>query len=308
MRTLDTGLSFYRKTVKRFRPAHVAVHRLMTTIAIPMLERRHGFRTMVDDPLWFRLELLTGRHEAETVQQLARLVKPGMTVLDIGAHVGYYTRFFARQIGTSGRVYAFEPHPHTFGILHSNTARLSNVTLVQAALAETAGTAELYDYLMMSASGSLHYDESLRSLQKSQIDKADFAPRIAEDFPVEKYSVQTLPVDDYLAGQGVARVDVVKMDIEGAEIGALRGMRQTIANSPELALVVEYNPQALRAFGYQPEEALNEIFEMGFHKVAIIEPAGHLTDITHNREAHSRLTARLESNMGVVNLLFTRQP
>ncbi|MBN1287223.1 MAG: FkbM family methyltransferase [Anaerolineae bacterium] len=303
----DASLDLYRKTIKRIRPLHLAVHRLMTHGVIPALERLKGFQTIPDDPFWFRLNLVTGRHEFETVQVVERLLRPGMTVLDIGAHAGYYARRCAEWVGPGGRVFAFEPHPRTFEVLRRNVARLGNVTPVRAAVAEREGVAELYDYLIMSASGSLHYDRDLLELQKARVGDADIAPRIRTDFPVETFTVRTVKVDGYLAGQGVARVDVVKMDIEGAEMHALRGMPATIAGSPGLALVMEYNPKALKAFGFEPEAALAETLGMGFARVQAIEPGGRLVDLTHDAAAVAQLTARLLDDMGVMNLLFTRE-
>jgi FkbM family methyltransferase len=312
MRVFDSSLTFYRNTFKRVRPLHVAVHAVMSRAVIPLLERRQRFYTIVDDPFWFRLDLLTGRHESETTRQIDRLVKPGMTVLDIGAHVGYYSRRSAQLVGSGGRVFAFEPHPRTFETLVGNMRPYPNVTPVQAAVAESEGSAELYDYLMMSASGSLHYDESMRDLQKAQLTASDVAPRIATDFPVQTYSVRTLALDDYLAGEGVQRVDVVKMDIEGAEIGALRGMRGIIASSPGIALIMEYNPAALKGFNHDPQKALAEVLAMGFDTMQIIEADGSLRTLTDDDaaigQAISQMTIRLMDHMGVVNLLLTRNP
>ncbi len=302
----DFLLNVYRKTVKRFRPAHIATHWFMTRLIIPSLEKKKQFQTIVDDPFWFRLELLTNRHETETMFQLDRLIQPGMTVLDIGAHVGYYTHRYAAIVGDNGRIISFEPHPRTFKVLQQNTAQFSNVILNQLALADSEGTAELHDYLMMSASGSLHYDQGMLNLQKSQLGDNDVAPRIGEDFHASTFTVQTRPVDDCLAELEIKQVDVVKMDIEGAEIGALRGMKRTIANSPNLSLVMEYNPQALHGFGHDPAKSLLEVMQMGFKHVHIIEADGSLTDYTNNETAVSNLTDRLMNHMGVVNCLFTQ--
>lgn len=299
-------INVYRKTLKRIRPVHVMLHHAMTGAFIPTLEKLKGFKTMPDDPFWFRLELLTNRHEQETTAQFKRLVKPGMTVLDIGAHVGYYARMSSQLVGQAGRVIAFEPHPRTFEYLMKNVASLLNVTTVQAAVAETEGTAELYDYLMMSASGSLHYDEALVDLQRAHATKDDIAPRLAQGLPVQKYTVRTAPIDDILQELNVPKVDFVKMDIEGAEMGALRGMKRTISESPDLNLVMEYNPVALRAFDNLPEESLEEVLAMGFKKVEIIQKDGSLVDITGQKDTIATMTTRLMDHMDVENLLFTK--
>ncbi len=306
MSLTDFSLQLYRKTIKRFRSAHVATHWLMTHGVIPVLERTTGFRTMPDDPFWFRLELLTQRHEIETLTQLDRLAAPGMTMLDIGAHVGYYASRYARVLGPNGRIFAFEPHPRTFATLQRNVRQMPQVTAVQLALSEQEGTAELHDYLMMSASGSLHYDESMVALQKAQTHDNDIAPRIGQPFSAQTFTVRTTPVDDFLAAQGISQVDLVKMDIEGAEIGALRGMRRTINNSPNLLLVMEYNPQALKAFGHDPVAALSEVQALGFSQMQAIEADGRLTPLTNQPEKVHNLTEQLMGNMGVINLLLKK--
>ena len=306
MRVFDSSLKLYRKTVKRFRPAHIAAHRLMDHLVIPLMERAADFKTIPEDPFWFRLELLTKRHETETARQLRKLIQPGMVILDVGAHVGYYTRLFAALTGADGRVIAFEPHPRTHKALRANLRRLPNVTALQVAAAETAGAAELYDYLMMSASGSLHYDESLAALQQAQMSESDVAPRRQGGFEMQKYRVETASIDRCLREMNIEQVDLVKMDIEGAEMGALRGMRRTIDRSPSLALIMEYNPQALQAFGHEPIHALREALAMGFGQMQAIAPDGSLRDWTNDAAEIQRQTETLLAGMGVINLLFRR--
>ncbi|MEQ8677590.1 MAG: FkbM family methyltransferase [Aggregatilineales bacterium] len=279
---------------------------MLTTVLLPMLEKSKGFQTIEDDPFWFRLELLTDRHESETRAQINRIVKPGMIVLDIGAHVGYYTRLMSQLVGENGKVIAFEPHPRTFEVLHKNTANLKNVTLVQSAVAEEEGTAELYDYLMMSASGSLHYDEKLLDIQKANVGDSDVAPRIQNEFPVEKFTVRTVPIDALLSEMNIEAIDFVKMDIEGAEMGALRGMKNLIANSPNINLIMEFNPSALKAFDVVPESAVAEVLGLGFSKVFVVNEDSSLVEITNKTQMIVDMTTRLMQHMDVVNLLFIR--
>ncbi|MCY4060848.1 MAG: FkbM family methyltransferase [Chloroflexi bacterium] len=305
MRALDASLSLYRQTLKRIRPAHLAMHRLMASLILPGLERARNFKTIAEDPFWFRLELLTGQHETETQRALEGLARPGMVALDIGAHIGYHTRLLARQVGANGRVIALEPHPRTFETLLQNTRGMPNVTALQAAASQAAGSAELHDYLLMSASGSLHYDQALAQQQRARMGAGDVAPRRAEGFEPQRYRVDTVAIDDCLDQLAIDRVDIVKMDIEGAELDALRGMRRTIANSPGLALVMEYNPAALNAFGHEPVAALAEARGLGFASVEAIEADGSLTDWS-DPALVARETARLQGDLGVVNLLLRK--
>ena len=305
MRVLDSSLWLYRKTVKRIRPAHGAMHRVMDRLLLPALERATDFKTIDEDPFWFRLELLTRQHERETRQLLERLIEPGSVALDVGAHVGYYSRLLAERAGAAGRVIAFEPHPRTFDVLRRNLSRLPNVTALRLAAAGGEGRAELYDYLMMSASGSLHYDECLAHQQREGMAAGDVAPRREAGFEMERYGVRTVAIDDCLAELGLGRVDLVKMDIEGAELAALRGMRRTIAASPGMALVMEYNPAALAAFGHEPVEAIQEALDLGFRRAWAIEAEGSLRDWGEPSLVEKE-TARLRAGMAVVNLLFER--
>jgi len=305
MRALDIGLKLYRKTLKRIRPAHIAMHRLMNGLVLPGLERAADLQTIADDPFWFRLELLTGQHENETRRLLERLAQPGMVALDVGAHIGYHSRLLARLVGAEGRVIALEPHPGTYQALRQNTRALPNVTALQVAAAEAGGRAALHDYLMMSASGSLHYDASLAAQQRARMGADDLAPRGGRDFEPQRYQVQTVAIDDCLAELGIERVDLVKMDIEGAELAALRGMRRTIADSPGLALVMEYNPSALTAFGHEPAAALAEALGLGFGRVEAIEADSRLVD-WGDAALVERETARLLAGLGVVNLLLRK--
>jgi len=303
----DVGLRVYRGTIKRVKPLHQFSHWVMSHAVIPVLERRERFRTIPDDPFWFRLELLTNKHEQETMRHVQTLLGPGMMVLDVGAHIGFYARQCAELVGHSGRVIAFEPHPRTYAVLQANVSRFSQVTALQMAIAEEHGTAELHDYLMMSASGSLNYDPQLADLQRSQAGATDVAPRLNEGFAAQTFSVATAPIDDIVAEHGIEQVDLVKMDIEGAEIGALRSMKQTIARSPDLTLIMEYNPQALRAFGHDPVAALDEVLALGFARVQVIEADSSLTEITGDQVAIQQLTERLMGHMDVVNLLITKR-
>jgi len=305
MRLLTVFLWLYRKTIKRVRTLHLALHRLFERLLLPGLERLRNFETVAEDPFWFRLELLTGQHERATRQVLQGLMQPGMVALDVGAHVGYFTRLLAQSGGNQGRVIAIEPHPATYELLRRNTAALPTVTTLQLAATEAAGTAHLFDYLMMSASGSLHYDHALAEQQQARIGSSDHAPRHHPHFEMQRYVVETAALDDCLAELGLYQVDIVKMDIEGAELNALRGMRRLIAASPQLALVMEYNPGALAAAGHAPHAVLQEIMDLGFARMQIIGADGSLRAWKDQAQMASE-TERLALDMAVLNLLFTR--
>jgi len=300
---LEPTLKLYRKTLKRIPSAHRAVHWLLSHSLIPALEGVRSFQTMADDPFWFRLELLTQAHEKETRQVARRLLRPGMVALDVGAHVGYYARLFSQAVGAQGRVLACEPHPRNFQALQHNLRACPNVEALPLAVGEARGSAQLHDYLMMSASGSLNYDERLVQTQQAGVHVGDLAPRL-KGFQPQVYTVPVVPLDELLEERSLQQVDFIKMDIEGAELGALRGLRRTLVRSPQVALIMEYNPLGLQAFGTDPLAALDEIAGLGLRRWQIIEAGGVLRPLAPNSPDLARLTQDLIAQMGVVNLLL----
>ena len=86
------------------------------------------------------------------------------------------------------------------------------MTALQLAVADREGSAELYYYLMMSASGSLHFDESLADLQRAQMSAQDVAPRGQTGFEMRRYQVRTVAIDDCLSELKVERVDLVERE------------------------------------------------------------------------------------------------
>lgn len=306
-RAFEIAVRFYRQTIKRIYPVHVGVHWVVSHTIIPLLESIKRFKTVPDDPFWFRLELLLNQHESETVAHIKSRLQPGMVVLDIGAHIGYYSRIFGNLVGRSGRVLAFEPHPRTFITLRRNTRRQMHVELHQVAVSDVREETQLFDYLLMSASGSLHYDEALANLQREQTSDYAVAPRMRDTFTPQTYTVQAVVLDNYLAALGIDSVDFIKMDIEGAELTALTGMRDIIRQSPHLQLIMEFNPKALTAFGHDPQSVIQQVLDMGFHSVEAIMPDGKLQPLAARPETVDALVASLESTLGVVNLLFVRR-
>ncbi|MDO8562106.1 MAG: FkbM family methyltransferase [bacterium] len=189
--------------------------------------------------------MLSGRYERETGALLRRIVKPGDTVVDIGAHIGYFTRRLSKDAGPRGRVFAFEPEPGNFALLRENTRHCANVECVRAAVSDSSGTATLH---IVPGSTGCH---SLVGLAGVPL------------------AVPTILLDEFIAGKNMREVTVVKMDIEGGEPLALKGMSGLIS-SGKCALVMEFNPAALLSGGTAPEKFLASLEEQGFAISAIL--------------------------------------
>jgi len=188
--------------------------------------------------LWFWKYGVFGAAE---VGLLGRLCREGMSVLDLGANVGFHTLLFARSVGAGGHVWAFEPDPDNFSTLCNNLELNSygNVTAVQAAVGSATGRGSLYR-------SPFHCDHRTYPTEEGR-----------REIPVEMISV-----DEFLPpGQ---RVDFVKMDIQGAEGMALQGMKRTIASNPGIVILMEFWPEGLRKTGFSPEMVLSELKDIGF--------------------------------------------
>jgi FkbM family methyltransferase len=138
---------------------------------------------------------------------LARVVEPGSSFYDIGASVGYFTLLGARSVGPEGRVVAFEPLPENVRTLKRNLALngLENTTVIEAAVGEAGGRAVL-------ALGE-------QPMWGRVVDQAWGRPAVETDL---------LAIDELVADGRIPPPEYVKVDVEGAEIGVLAGMRESI--------------------------------------------------------------------------------
>jgi FkbM family methyltransferase len=223
---------------------------------------------------------LSQSYEPYTVQLFEEMVRPGATVLDIGANVGYFSLVAARQVGAQGRVYAFEPGPDNFALLLRNIEinKLANITAVPKAVSNESKTTTL-------------------TLAELPDQHSLFAPPTVA--ATGTIPIQCVAVDDFLAGQ---TVDVIKIDVEGNELRALDGMRQTVMKSTALVMFVEFNPASFRQAGVQPEDLISKLQGLGFELRVIEEDTRSLTRITDDflRQVDTRPTGWF------VNLLCTK--
>jgi FkbM family methyltransferase len=170
------------------------------------------------------------------------LLRPGMRVVDAGANLGAYAHLFARCVGPTGRVTAFEPDPTLFAALETN-ARNNQLPQLQAhrlALGAHAGRAKLNHGFFNSGDNRLA------------------APDVTTGTGLE-ITVTTL--DDFLDG---TPVDFIKIDVQGWEEHALRGMVRTLAANPHVQLYLELWPHGLCNIGSSPASLLALLTEMGF--------------------------------------------
>lgn len=180
--------------------------------------------------------------------RLRSFLRPGMTAVDVGAHLGYYTLLAAEIVGRSGRVHAFEPCPTNLALLRQNVDRFAAGNVIVHPVAAGQESATRSFHLAGSGDTSGFYEHPLAATTGVVF-------------------VEQARVDDLVAGP----VDLVKVDVEGAELEVLAGMPELVGASPDPALLLEWNPACLRAAGRDPRDLLEWLRENGFAFEAIDE-------------------------------------
>lgn len=206
--------------------------------------------------------LAFGCYELFETDLFKHTIKPGMTVVDIGANIGYYTTLAGLCAGPTGKVIAYEPDVDNFSFLNKNIAlnNLSNTRTLQTALSDKHGTATLY---LTENNKGTHSFANNRNGKKA-------------------VTVQTETLDDSLWNINAGKIDVLKIDIEGAECLALAGMKKTLAKNRDLIIFTEFYPKAIRRLGKDPLDMLKTLTDAGFSLQIIDEDAKKLIPLTVN--------------------------
>ena len=178
------------------------------------------------------------------------LLKPGMTVLDLGANVGIYT---LRALRAGCRVFSFEPTPRTKQILQQNIkvngfAESGRAHVIEAAVSNICGSATFYEKLGVCGQNTLYQEENETGIA---------------------VTVKTITLDSLRERLG--RIDVIKMDIEGAEYNALLGMQELLRENESVQIIMEFAPVHIKRAGHEPSELLQLIKRLGFGIFAVDE-------------------------------------
>ncbi len=274
MKIYSKLLLLYHSTLKKLPFFHRLVY-LAGEGAVNLMEHWKHFYTDPGDPLYYRIELLFGLYEPGVTKVTRRIAHPSDVCLDIGANVGYYTRLLGNLVGATGKVVAFEPHPGIFSILRKNMEGHHNIHLVPKAVSNKTGALEIYESPRGSGRTSI-FQENV-SFPEDLVKERYLRARERKQ---ETFKVETITVDQTLASLGITEVHLVKIDIEGAEVWALRGMRETLRRSPNMILLVEYFPEAQLSAGFSKLELINVLRQFGFNIIHIIAENGSLIPLS----------------------------
>jgi FkbM family methyltransferase len=249
---------------------------------------------LVEDELGTKLILWPGHneqvyapgaepYESDEIAFLRSTVQPGMTTFDVGANIGYHTLLLARLVAGGGVVHAFEPEPENFGRLdaHVTLNRLENVVLNQAGACAVQGPVTLH--LFPEGFNAWH---SLRPLELPN--PYNPGATVATEREV---TVDGITLDGYCADRGVERIDLLQLDVEGAELEVLEGASGLLDAGAIERVLFEVSVPQLEAHGHPPAEIFERLATAGFtcHPLApgggLGEPAAQPTGTWANYAA-----------------------
>ena len=239
---------------------------------IPVSIRRYGATIHLNprDPVVSGALALRVYEKPETKFFLS-VCQPGMTFLDIGANVGYYSALALARFQGRGRVIALEPDPDSYAYLQRTIAANGQATCVQRAASDHCGSMRLFLNPDNKGDNRLY----------------------ANDLAGGSIDVAVVTVDGLLAELGVSCVGLIKVDVQGYEGYVFRGMAETIRRSPRLS---EFWPQGLRDAGTDPMRLLTDLEELGLRLFELM-PDGSCEPLTSKEPLVSRLTGRRYTNI-----------
>ncbi len=188
----------------------------------------------------------SGYYEPATVKLFERLLTPAMVVFDVGANIGQYTLVACDRIGKAGEVHAWEPDPVTFEWLSRNVHinGLGNVRLNQSAVFNNTEPVSL----------------RLASTRDTGSNSMVGDPWIKSGKSV---TVPCTTLDIYMAEHPITRVDVMKVDVEGAELGVLRGADKLL-HDHQPVLLLEFEERMQRQAGTSCRELADHLAKKGY--------------------------------------------
>lgn len=197
----------------------------------------HKFAKAIDEPNQAMREIISdyAAHgiriwEPETTKVVKELVKEGDVCVDVGASIGYFTLLFARLVGKTGKVYALEPTSNQCKYIKKNV--------------ELNGYQDRVEIHNKAA-----WDKTADNFSRRDDNKEGNRVQVNASY---ENKIEGVALDDVLP----EKVDFIKMDIDGSEPIALRGLVKTFERNPQLKLVIEFYPECIKKLGNDPDSMM----------------------------------------------------
>ncbi len=245
-------------------PANSTARKLLKRVLFPLVNERIYQLAQCAAKAW---DIRTGVWAEPELQLIPFAVKPGESVLDIGANYGVYSYHLSRAVGKWGRVYAFEPVPFTYETckLVGKFLGFRNVELIQQGCSDRSGTVSFT--LPVQESGAI--SAGLAHLS-GRNDRRPGKERYAIYDLTRELACEVVALDEFLPA--LSNLSFMKSDIEGADLLAMRGASRMIERHHP-TVQCEINPWFLEGFGIAPQ-AFGDFFEERGYRMYHYEPSG----------------------------------
>jgi FkbM family methyltransferase len=201
-------------------------------------------------------KLFKVKQDAEEINYLKKEIKSGDIVLDIGSNIGFYAAIISDLVGPQGMVHCFEPDRTNFKHLSNVLSSRKNVVLNNVAVADKPGKINIY------------------TSHRLNVDHRTYKPEQYDD----SYTIDSISIDEYLGVNN--EVNFIKMDIQGFELSALKGMVNTLKRSKDLRILTEFWPYGLKSAGTSAAELIALINSIGYR--SWILSGNGLSELNHD--------------------------
>lgn len=179
------------------------------------------------------------RQDAFEISLMNRFIKPNDVVLDIGANIGFYSEILSHIVGSKGEVHCFEPDKTNFNLLKKRCGSLQNVTINFKAVSEKTETLKIY------------------TSKKLNVDHRTYKP----DEYDEEINIDAISIDEYIQDK---KVNFIKIDIQGFEMSAIKGMLKTLQHN-DLKMLSEFWPYGMHKAGSSVLEYYQLLKQFNFY-------------------------------------------
>lgn len=192
-----------------------------------------------------------GHYEKELGELLKKVVRPGDVFLDLGANIGYFSLLVAIN-SPSANIISFEPVKDLFQNMNDNISlnNIKNISTINAAAGEINEEKDLFI--------STPDNSGMSSFHQP------------ENYSGKKESVKVVSIDEWFKTSALSKIDIIKLDIEGSELAALKGMKEVLQKQKPI-LIVEVNPETLLMFNLKPSDLYDYLNQLNFEGFLVLE-------------------------------------
>ena len=191
--------------------------------------------------------------EPQTTDLIQKNIFSGNIVVDIGANIGFFTLIMANGVKKEGKVFSFEPELENYKLLSKNVKEnnLQNIILENKAVGNKNGSAEMY----LASKENNIYSQSMHRIFSSKIVSQNSTP----------ITIKIIKLDDFFEKLDlIKKINLIKIDVEGAEFDVLKGMNKILDSNKDLKIIMEFSLENLQDFGSKPDEVVDFLLKKNF--------------------------------------------